>query len=179
MVKSASSPTHWRLLALHAVAAELPPSTIAELGLLPLALALSGGISPSCSVPPLSSAPRASTDAGLVEEESWVLFMFLALMAARPEVDVDVRSVAGSASHVVAAVAKVLAQHADALLDIAVSDWRALALSAASGTPNASSPAASEMSALGRLEGEFILFTVTFHVNPANDLTYPPSYVII
>ena len=28
-------------------------------------------------------------------------------------------------------------------------------------------------------EGEFILFTVTFHANPANDLTCPPSYIFI
>ena len=29
------------------------------------------------------------------------------------------------------------------------------------------------------LQGEFILFTVTFCANPANDLTCPPSYIMI
>ena len=28
-------------------------------------------------------------------------------------------------------------------------------------------------------KGEFFLFTVTFCANPANDLTCPPSYIII
>ena len=32
---------------------------------------------------------------------------------------------------------------------------------------------------LGAKLGEFILFTVTFHANPAHDLTCPPSYIII
>ena len=40
-------------------------------------------------------------------------------------------------------------------------------------------PCTAAAKAPSRCRGEFILFTVTFVTNPANDLTCPPSYIII
>ena len=109
ILKDSRCPLHLRLLAAHTAAAELPGSAIMQLELIPLALSL-------------------STDGGkLLDEEAWILFKFLVLMASRPEPG----STSGmSRNAVLGPLTQLLARHALTLLDGAVFEWQARAAGA-------------------------------------------------